>query len=231
MNEINLQKQIQDLTLNFFKKIKSNISQNENVFTIVVPEEYYHLFGKIPFSITFDSKTASNHSIELIAPGSKLLHQITNLCKTKGPISTGITDDLNNSIVTSNSKFGIRFFFNITYESVKYYSKISHIDFDINSSERIDISQNLIPAVDLNIGHLDFSNMPSLFLKSSKNIRKIFETNEKEFIKSISDKKDLETKNIQQEYDKMILEIESEIKENEQKNLTDPEKYKLNDES
>ena len=73
--------------------------------------------------------------------------------------------------------------------------------------------------------------MPSLFLKSSKNIRKIFETNEKEFIKSISDKKDLETKNIQQEYDKMILEIESEIKENEQKNLTDPEKYKLNDES
>ena len=231
MDDIHLQKSIQDLTLGFFKKINANISQKEKIFTVLVSDNYNHLFGKFPFSITFDSKTALESTSELIAPGSKLLRQITNLCKMKGPITTGITENLDISTNTSNLKYGIRFYFHITYNSIKHFSDVSYVDLDINSSEIINISQNLHHYSTIEIDHLNFENMSSLFLKSTKIIRKKFEIHEKKYVESIFVKKKSEIKNIQEEYNRIILEVESQIKENDKKILDESERYKLYDES
>jgi len=182
MDNINLQKSIQDLTLGFFKKIDADISQKEKIFTVSVSDNYNHLFGNIPFLITFDSKTALESTSELIVPGSKLLRQITNLCKMKGPITTGIVENLDGSTNTSNLKYGIRFYFHITYNGIKHFSDTSYVDLDINSSEIINISHNLHNLSTIEINHLNFGNMPSLFLKSTKIIRKNFEIQEKKYV-------------------------------------------------
>ena len=231
MNDLKLKKMVQDLTLNYFKKIHADISENEGVFTIIVSSDYSHIFGKTPFKITFDSNTALESSSELVSPGSKLLTQIINLCKNKGPISTGIVEGLNFSNDNSDLKYGIRFYFNITYDGIEHFSELSYVDFDIDSSKNISISKNLIHDVNVNLDNLDFSQMPSLFLNSSKIIRKNFTNKENAYVESILIKKELEMKNVQEEYDKMISEVDYEIKENERKSSNDSENYKLYDES
>ena len=40
-----------------------------------------------------------------------LLYQIINLCKTKGPITKGVTENFNKNSDSSHIKYGIRFYF------------------------------------------------------------------------------------------------------------------------
>lgn len=229
MSETNLQKPIQDLTLDFFKIVNADVKQNEDIFTILAPEKYHHLFGNETFSITFNPKTASESSCELIAPGSKLLSQIINLCKTKGPIVKGILDSSKNYLDSSNLKHGIRFYFYVTFEGIEHFSELGHMDLDINSSEILDLKENILLDSTVEIEHINFDLIPPLFLKASKELRKNFEDNEKKFVKSSIVKRHTEIDNIQNEYDKMIHEIESHIKENEKNMLAERDKHKLFD--
>ena len=228
---MNLQELTQDLTLDFFKKINAGVSQKGDIFTILVPENHHHLFGNEPLSITFSAEAAAKSSCELVVPGSKLLYQIINLCKTKGPITKGVTENFNKNSDSSHIKHGIRFYFYTVFKGVEHFSELGHIDLDINSSEVLDIKQNLLLDSTVDIEHINFELMPSLYLKASKVIRKNFEVNEKKFVETATVKKQTEIEEISQEYKKMISETESSIKENEKNLLTENDKYKLYDDS
>ena len=231
MNEMNLQELTQDLTLDFFKKINASVSQKGDIFTILVPENHHHLFGNEPLSITFNHKTASESSCELVVPGSKLLHQIINLCKMKGSITKGVTENFNKNSDSSHIKSGIRFYFYTVFKGVEHFSELGHVDLDINSSEVLDIKQNLLLDSTVDIEHINFELMPSLYLKASNDVRKNFEVDEKKFVESALAKKQNEIEELQQEYEKMISETESSIKENEKNLLAESDKYKLYDDS
>jgi len=231
MSETSPQKLIQDLTIDFFKIINADIKQNGDIFTITSPKKYDHLFGNESFSITFSPKTTSESLCELIAPGSKLLSQIINLCKTKGPITKGILESLKNHSGSSNRKYGIRFYFYVSFEEIEHFSELEYVDLDIESSEYLDLKEKIRLESTVDIEHINFDLIPSLFLKASKKIRKNFEDTEKKFVQSSNEKKRDEIDKIQNEYDTIILEVESFIKENEKNLVTESDNHKLFDDS
>jgi len=149
----------------------------------------------------------------------------------KGPIVRGILDGSKNYLGSSNLIYGIRFYFYVTFEGIEHFSELGYMDLDINSSEILDLKENILLDSTVEIEHINFDLIPSLFLKASKEIRKNFEDNEKKFVGSSLVKKRTEIDNIRNEYDKMIHEIESHIKENEKNMLAERDAHKLFDDS
>ena len=226
MNDINSNQLIKDLTLDFFSKINADVRQINKIYEVLVPEKYHHIFSKKNFSITFDPKTASDTSSELIIPGNNILFKIVNICKTKGPITKGF---IKNSNLESKT-FGVRFYFYITFEGINHFSELSYIDFDINSSELLDIKEELLHDDEINIESVNVESMPSLYMKATKLIRKKYELPEKQFIESILRKKESELEKINHEYERRITETEDKIKESEKNVNSENDKLKLSDE-
>jgi len=53
-----IQNEIKELTLSFFKAINSEITEDNALYKITIPEKYHNYFGKSQISITFDEKIA-----------------------------------------------------------------------------------------------------------------------------------------------------------------------------
>tara|TARA_Y100001936_G_scaffold168003_1_gene164202 strand:- start:5512 stop:6309 length:798 start_codon:yes stop_codon:yes gene_type:complete len=226
MSELKSQEQIERLTIDFFKTINADIRQINKIFEIKIPESYSHIFGRKNIVITFDSKSAYNSTAELVTFGNELLLKIINLCQTKGPI---ITAKAKNSNENTN-EFGIRFYFNISYQGISRISKLSFIDLDIKSSELIQTDDELLFNTEINLEKINFELMPSLYIKSTKLIRQKFKEKEEEMKISTFEKQQTEIKKNEEKYEEMITEEEENIKEIEKLGIAEKEKHKLFDE-
>ena len=82
-----IQNEIKELTLSFFKTIHSEIIEENDIYKIIIPEKYRNYFCESKISITFNEKIAEQQNCELIVPGSKTLFQIITNCNNKGPIT------------------------------------------------------------------------------------------------------------------------------------------------
>lgn len=231
MNDCYLQDSIQTLVLGFFQKISASVIQKDCIFTISVPESYYHLFGEEPFSITFDSKTVSGSNSELVAPGSLLLQKIINLCKMKGPICKGYTKNLESVNSDMRAKYGIRFYFNISHNGMNPFSNVLFVDLDVETSSKIEIDDEIILNSELSLEKINSEILSSLYLQSVNEIRKLFDMKEKEIEKNTSLRKKNEAKKIQEKYDQLILDIEHKIKESERILTYSKEKHAYFDDS
>ena len=69
---MNVQNEIEQLTISFFKTINSKITEDNGVYQITIPENYQIYFQKSQLSITFDEQIASEQDCELIIPGNKI---------------------------------------------------------------------------------------------------------------------------------------------------------------
>ena len=225
MSEFQNPEYIRFLTLGFFDKINADIRQVNKIFEISIPEKYMQIFSRKSITITFDEKTAHDSNAEFVTIGNEILSKIIDLCKSKGPITTGI---VKNSSKDSNN-FGIRFYFNILFQGIHNFSNLSFVDLDIKSSELIQIDDELILMREFNLEKINFESMPSLYIKGTNLIRKKYEEKENEIKEIIFEKREKEIEKIKEKYEKMINETENEIKEIEKTAISENEKHKLYD--
>ena len=226
MSEFKNPEYIRFLTLGFFDTINADIRRINKIFEISIPENYSHIFGRKTFAITFDSQTAHDSNAEFITIGNEILSKVINLCKSKGPITTGV---VRNSSKDSNN-FGIRFYFNILFQGIHNFSNLSFVDLDIKSSELIQIDDELDLLKEFNLENINFESMPSLYINATKLIRKKYEKKEIEIKDSTFEKREKEIERINDKYKKMVDETEEEIKEIERIGRLENEKHKLYDE-
>lgn len=81
---------IRDLVLGFFEAIGADVSENDGAYCVRIPDGYRAAFGAGSLEISFDtghSQSGSGH--ELMAPGSKTLSTIVEICARKGPVASG----------------------------------------------------------------------------------------------------------------------------------------------
>lgn len=131
-----IQNEIQELTLSFFKTINSEITEDNGLYQITIPEKYHNYFRKPQISITFDEKIASEQNCELIFPGNKVLFQIITNCTNKGPITLKQSK-------TSNGNFAIRYYFFVNFSGTHHSSQLFHIDVDLKTLKPVEITEQL----------------------------------------------------------------------------------------
>lgn len=229
MNNRNLEILIQEITLGFLNIINADIKEKENFFLVTFPKNYHHIFGNQTLSLTFNPDFALQSSVELIAPGNKLLNQIINLCKTKGPI-TAIFDGIKNPDL-SKMKNGIRFYFYINYEGMQNFSDLKYVDLDLNSSEVLMLDEHFSNISQIDLEKINFESLSRIFLKATDEIRKLCGNTEKKFVTENMETKNSEIENLTKEYDNLVHEVELYINENEKNMLTERDKQKLFDDS
>ena len=127
--------QIKDLTLSFFKTIDAEINENNQVYSIIIPEKYFNYFQKSNMQITFDAKTAEENNCELIIPGSKTLFQIITNCNNKGPIAIKSTP--------GGTNIAIKYHFYVNFSGKTQYSQMFSIVVDLEKMCIIELPANL----------------------------------------------------------------------------------------
>jgi len=128
-------KQIKDLTLSFFKTIDAEITDNDGLYSIIIPEKYYNYFQKSNIQITFDEKIAEENNCELIIPGSKTLFQIITNCNNKGSISV--------KSFPGGTNPAIKYYFYVNFSGVKQYSQLFSVTVDLEKMVIIDSPTNI----------------------------------------------------------------------------------------
>lgn len=140
-----IQKQIKELTLSFFKTIDAEIIDEDGIYTVNIPKTHINYFQKSKIQITFDEKIAEENNCELIIPGSKTLFQIITNCNNKGSISIKQTK-------TGGKNPAIRYHFYVNFSGVKQQSQLFSVTVDLqnmiaivppNELEKIDFPSNL----------------------------------------------------------------------------------------
>ena len=56
---MNIQQEIEKLTLSYFKTINSEITEENGLYEISIPEKYQNYFRSSQISLTFDEKVAT----------------------------------------------------------------------------------------------------------------------------------------------------------------------------
>lgn len=134
---MNVLNQIKELTLSFFNTIDAEVSENNGLFTIIIPKKYFNYFQKSQIQITFDEKIAEQYNCELIIPGSKTLFQIITNCNNKGSISI--------KSAPGGTNLAIRYYFYINFSGIKQHSQLFSITVDVVNSSIISPPENLEP--------------------------------------------------------------------------------------
>ena len=96
---MNIQQEIEKLTLSYFKTINSEITEENGLYKISIPEKYQNYLRSSQISLTFDEKVATEQNCELINPGNKVLFQIITNCCNQGPITLKQTKTHTDNIV------------------------------------------------------------------------------------------------------------------------------------
>jgi hypothetical protein len=217
--------------MTFFNKVDSEIIATESVYKIKAPKNLFHIFGEKPFLITFDSDVAQGLDCEFVTPGSQILKKIINICKSKGPISKGITENRLGNKTDPDLKNAVRFYFYIKFESMSNFSDVSHVDLDANTLSAIDVKNTIVLDSDTNIESFDSNSLSALFSKSIDEIRKKYNLTERTILDKSSLKKETETKKIKDNYTELIEDIENQIKKSESNLLEANDKNKFFDSS
>ena len=231
MNDKNIQESVQKFVMTYFNKVDSEIIVTESVYKIKAPKNLFHIFGEKPFLITFDSDVAQGLDCEFVTPGSQILKKIINICKSKGPISKGITENRLGNKTDPDLKNAVRFYFYIKFESMSNFSDVSHVDLDANTLSAIDVKNTIVLDSDTNIESFDSNSLSALFSKSIDEIRKKYNLTERTILDKSSLKKETETKKIKDNYTELIADIENQIKKSESNLLDVNDKNKFFDSS
>lgn len=133
---MDIQKQIKELTLSFFKTIDAEIINENGIYTVIIPKVYVNYFQKSKIQITFDEKIAEENNCELIILGSKTLFQIITNCNNKGSISIKQTK-------SGGKNPAIRYHFYVNFSGVKQQSQLFSVTVDLQNMVAI------IPPIEL----------------------------------------------------------------------------------
>ena len=135
---MNIQQEIEKLTLSYFKTINSEITEENGLYEISIPEKYQNYFRRSQISLTFDEKVASEQNCELINPGNKVLFQIITNCNNQGPITLKQTKTHTDNIV-------IRYHFFVDLSGIHHSSKLFSIDIDLKTLQPSNVTEELEP--------------------------------------------------------------------------------------
>ena len=135
---MNIQQEIEKLTLSYFKTINSEITEENGLYKISIPEKYQNYFRSSQISLTFDEKVASEQNCELINPGNKVLFQIITNCCNQGPITLKQTKTHTDNIV-------IRYHFFVDLSGIHHASKLFSIDIDLKTLQPSNVTDELEP--------------------------------------------------------------------------------------
>lgn len=127
---------IQNLVLEFFRTIGSQISAEDGLYKIAIPEKYRIYFQTSDLQIAFDRKISSRHNCELVMVGSKILSLVIANCSRKGPIALKQSS-------SNGSGFAIRYHFFVNFSGISSKSWILHVDIDWNTLKPISIDGDL----------------------------------------------------------------------------------------
>lgn len=147
---MNIQQEIEELTLSYFKTINSEITKENGLYKISIPEKFQNYFRKKQILLTFDEKIALEYNCELIIPGNKVLFQIITNCTKQGPIALKQTRTHANNIA-------IRYHFFVQLSGMHNSSKLFSIDIDLKTLEKINIVDELEPG-DFSINDYEISD-------------------------------------------------------------------------
>ena len=199
-----IETQVKDLVLDFFNKIDAQIIENNGLFEIKIPQNYFELFRTNSLKIIFNPLLSNFTDFELISPGSNILLKILNKCIDFGPVTIA---RLNPN--PQNIKF-IRFYFYAIFESIKTKTKIIHIDVDMNTKKIISIDDSDI-TFDRNISNfnIDSETIDDCYVESITHIEQnLMKSDIIDFKNMIFNLKDVELQNIVLEYKKRKKEIQ-----------------------
>ena len=135
---MNIQQEIEKLTLSYFKTINSEITEENGLYEISIPEKYQNYFRSSQISLTFDEKVASEQNCELINPGNKTLFQIITNCNNKGPITLKQSKTPNDNLI-------IRYHFFVDFSGIHHSSKLFSIDIDLKTLQPSNVTDELEP--------------------------------------------------------------------------------------
>jgi len=135
---LNIQQEIEKLTLSYFKTINSEITEENGLYKISIPEKYQNYFRSSQISLTFDEKVATEQNCELINPGNKVLFQIITNCCNQGPITLKQTKTHTDNIV-------IRYHFFVDLSGIHHASKLFSIDIDLKTLQPSNVTDELEP--------------------------------------------------------------------------------------
>ena len=188
-------KQIKELTISFFKTINAEILNDNEIYTIIIPEKYSNFFQKSKIKIAFDEKLAEENNCELLIPGNKTLFQIINNCNNKGPIV------LKKSIL-GNMNQSIRYHFYVNFSGIKHNSELLSVTVDLEEMKAIElqttlevvdspfdfnlVSEKITPAFDIALKQL---KQNSVYMEASfvNEARSLFESDLQTFISRYDD--------------------------------------------
>lgn len=127
--------EIQDVVLDFFDVIGSDISCNGGVYNISVPEHYRDLFAH-DLCIAFDKAATLGRACELVIPGSKILSTIMDLCINKGPVAfkirtAGSVGSDHTESDTGTAK--IRYYFLVNFSGRLDVMHMDYVDVDLHT--------------------------------------------------------------------------------------------------
>ena len=132
---MDIKSQIKELTISFFKTINAEIVNNNNIYTITIPEKYSNFFQRPKIKITFDEKLAEENNCELVIPGSRTLFQIISNCNSKGPITLKRSS-------SGNMNQSVRYHFHANFSGIKHYFKLLSVTVDLKEMKAVETQEN-----------------------------------------------------------------------------------------
>ena len=165
-----------DITLNYLKKIKAEVNEQDGIYYVTLPLKESQFFGGETKRITFSPDVAATHSYELVVPGSNFLAVVLRETQKMAPVISGSipkNDSFEESIskidaqncdvhldeTLGSEKLGVRFYFHVNLKSIKNSSSLRWTDVDLESLETMELPFNL-----------EFNEQP---LKLEKNDKRI----------------------------------------------------------
>jgi hypothetical protein len=195
----NLQKTIEELTINFLTKNNCKIEKTKNGYDI------NHINSNLDFvknivQIHFDdTKKIKNH--ELIAPGNQLLHKILTSSLNYGPILFG-------KWKKNHMNPHIRFNFYILFESVSSENFLDTVDIDLQTLEISQVDEELVDYSENFDPSLDIKNSDDAYIEAIDFLEKKIYPDLTKFKDKISKLKENEINDVKQDYNYKIKQTE-----------------------
>ena len=169
--------QVKTLVLEYFHKIHAEISEKNGLYDVIIPNNYLKLFKISKIKFIFDNQIEKPDDYELMSPGSNTLFTILNECIKMGPILS-VTLHSDESTIHPT----LRFYFYIIFESLETFTKIIHVDVDMNSKKIMVIENSTINFNDNpNVEDLSSDELFDCYIEASDYVEKIMKNEIKNF--------------------------------------------------
>jgi len=206
---LSIQQEIEKLTLSYFKTINSEITEENGLYKISIPEKYQNYFRSSQISLTFDEKVATEQNCELINPGNKVLFQIITNCCNQGPITLKQTKTHTDNII-------IRYHFFVDLSGIHHASKLFSIDIDFKTLQPSNIADEL-EAGDFSLNDkLIPENITKSYDVALEELKQQSEEMKDQFIEKANSSFDSDFKLFCSRYDSEMTELDNAINKKEE---------------